>query len=280
VRVLAAEDGLDLDDLFLEVQRLQVVRHGHQVGFGRQLVGRVAPVAVAEGAELAAFDELLQPALQVAEVARAGHRPAADALRQLAGLLRVGLQRADHVDPVQRVQVVEVHQVVVRVQRGMHQVADDVGVVGDVDLQRVFHRAHRDQRVRAGADAADALDEGPGITRVAALEDDLQPAPHRARADRVADDVLVVEVDFDAQVAFDAGDRVDDDALAAVVELEALGFDDGHDQLSTLLLLSAWVLLRLDARWMALTAACATTAAPTRRRRGRSCRRWLRHRSR
>jgi hypothetical protein len=81
VRVLAAEDGVDLDDLFLEVQRLQVVRHGHQVGFGRQLVGRVAPVAVAEGAELAAFDELLQPVLQVAEVARAGQRPVADALR-------------------------------------------------------------------------------------------------------------------------------------------------------------------------------------------------------
>jgi hypothetical protein len=49
VRVLAAEDGVDLDDLLLEVQRLQVVRHRHQVGFGRQLVGRVAPVAVAKG---------------------------------------------------------------------------------------------------------------------------------------------------------------------------------------------------------------------------------------
>jgi hypothetical protein len=84
--------------------------------------------------------------------------------------------------------------------------------------------ARTGQRVRARAHAADAFDEGPGVARVAALEDDLQPAPHRAGADGVADDVLVVEVDLDAQVAFDAGDRVDDDALAAVVELEALGF--------------------------------------------------------
>jgi hypothetical protein len=47
-------------DFLLEIQRLQIVRHRHQVGFGRQLVGRVGPVAVLERAELAAFDELAQ----------------------------------------------------------------------------------------------------------------------------------------------------------------------------------------------------------------------------
>ena len=263
MRVLAAEHGLDLHDLLLEIERLEVVRHRHQVGLGGQLVGRVAPVAVAERAQLPGLDELLQPVLQVAEVAGRRHRPAADGLRQLGGLFRVGLERADDVHPVERMQVIEVHQVVMRIQRRVHQVAHDVGVVGDLDLQRVFHRAYRHQRVRAGADAADAFDEGPGVARVAALEDDLQAAPHRSRGDGVADDVLVVEVHFDAQVTFDAGDGVDDDPLAAVVEAETLGFDDGHDQLSTLFVLSAWVLLRLAARWIALTAACATTAAPT-----------------
>jgi hypothetical protein len=78
VRVLAAEDGVDLDDLLLEIEGLQVVRHRHQVGLGRQLVGRVAPVAVHERAELAGFDELLQPVLDVAEVARRGQRPVGD----------------------------------------------------------------------------------------------------------------------------------------------------------------------------------------------------------
>ena len=70
VRVLAAEDGVHLDPFLLQVQRLQVVGHGHQVGLGRQHIGLAAPVAVHEGAELAAFDELLQPVLDVAEVAR------------------------------------------------------------------------------------------------------------------------------------------------------------------------------------------------------------------
>jgi hypothetical protein len=37
VRVLAAEDGVDLDDLLLQVQRLQVVGDRHQVGFGGSL---------------------------------------------------------------------------------------------------------------------------------------------------------------------------------------------------------------------------------------------------
>ena len=120
-------------------------------------------------------------------------------------------------------QVVEVHRVVVHLQRLGHHLADQVGVLRDLDAQRVFHRAHRGQRVAAGAHAADALDEGPGVARVAALEDDLQPAPHGAGGDRVADDVVAVEVDLAAHVALDAGDRVDDDAPAAVVHLEALG---------------------------------------------------------
>ena len=68
VRVLAAEDRVDLDDLALPVERLEVVRHRQQVGLGRQLVGRVAPVAVGEQAQLAGVDELLDPRLDALEV--------------------------------------------------------------------------------------------------------------------------------------------------------------------------------------------------------------------
>jgi hypothetical protein len=68
--VLAAEDGVDLHPLLLQVEGFEVVGHRHQVGFRRQQVGRVAPVAVHERAELTALDELLQAVLHVAEVAR------------------------------------------------------------------------------------------------------------------------------------------------------------------------------------------------------------------
>ena len=71
MRILAAEHRLDLDDLALEIQRLDVMGHRHQVGFRRQLVGGMAPVAVAERPQLARADQLLDPLLDVLEIADA-----------------------------------------------------------------------------------------------------------------------------------------------------------------------------------------------------------------
>src|SRR5207237_70300 len=83
MRILAAIDGVDLDDLLLEVERLQIMRDRHQVRFGRQLVGRVAPIGVLERTELAGLDELRQPDLQVLEIARRRQRPVRDPLAPL-----------------------------------------------------------------------------------------------------------------------------------------------------------------------------------------------------
>ena len=145
-------------------------------------------------------------------------------MREFGSLLRVGLERGHHVHPVQRVQVVEVHQVIVHIQVQLHQVADGVGVLGNLDRQRIFHRAHRSQRVRAGTHAADTLGEGPRIARIAAFQDHFQAAPHGAGGHRVADHVVAVQIHFDAQVSFDTAHRIDHHALATIVELEALGF--------------------------------------------------------
>jgi len=255
VRVLAAEDGVDLDDLLLEVQRLQVMRHRHQVGLGRQLVRWVAPVGVRERPELAGFDELLQPVLQVAEIARRRERPVRDRLRQFGRALGIGLEGRHHIHPVQRVQVIEVHQVVVHVQVQLHQVADGVGVLGNLDRQRILDGAHRGQRMGAGAHAADAFGEGPGIARVTALEDDLQAAPHGAGGYRVSDHVLAVEIHLDPQVALDAADGIDDDALARVVQLESLRFVGTHH-------FSPVTVSVFFAFFSAEAAACTATAAP------------------
>ena len=99
--------------------------------------------------------------------------------------------------------------------------------------------------------------ECPGIARIAALQDDFEAAPHVAGGYRVADDVVFVEVDLDAQVPLDAADRIDDDALAAVVERKAVRRDVVLMFASSRFLPSAW--LTTDA------AACAATpiaAAP------------------
>jgi hypothetical protein len=131
------------------------------------------------------------------------------------------------------VQVVEVHEVVLREQGQVHDVADRVRVLGDLDPERMLDGPHRGERVHARAHAADALHESPGVTRVATAQDDLETAPHGARGHRVADDVVLVDVHLDAQVTLDAGDRVDDDAPARVVELKAIGGCNAHGQFST-----------------------------------------------
>ena len=57
--ILAPEDGVDLDDLFLPFESFEVVRHRHEVRLGRKLVRGMAPISILENAELAGLDELL-----------------------------------------------------------------------------------------------------------------------------------------------------------------------------------------------------------------------------
>ena len=53
MRVLAAEHGVDFDDFLLPLQSIEIVRDCNQVGFRRQLVGRMTPIAVGEDAHAA-----------------------------------------------------------------------------------------------------------------------------------------------------------------------------------------------------------------------------------
>ena len=157
MRVLAAVDGVDLDDFLLEIERLEIMRDRHQIGFGRQSVGGMAPIAVLERAELARLDELLQADLQILEIAGRRQRPVGNRLRQRRGRLGIGGQRRHDIDPVERVQMIEMHEMIMHLQRQLHDVADRIGVLRDRDAERVFDRAHRGQRMGAGADAADPL---------------------------------------------------------------------------------------------------------------------------
>ena len=127
VRVLAAEDRVQLRDVALPGERVEVVRDRHQVRLRRQLVGRVTPVAVGEDAELARLRR--SPSLASARRRSSRARNAGSCESDCAsvrGRRGIGLQRGDHVHPVERVQVVEVHDVVVHVLRADHQVADEV----------------------------------------------------------------------------------------------------------------------------------------------------------
>ena len=126
-----------------------------------------------------------------------------DRLLQLAGRLGVGPQRIDRVHPVQRVQVVEVHDVVMDLQVQLHDVADRVGVVGDGDPQRILDRAHevsawvpvQTPQIRSVKAQAS---RGSRPFRITSSPRHIVPVRHR-----VADDALLVDVDLAAHVAFD-----------------------------------------------------------------------------
>ena len=125
--------------------------------------------------------------------------------------------------------MVHVHQMVMVHQAELHHIADDIGVVRDVDAQGVFHGMHRGQGVGAGADAADALHKSPGVAGVSALEDDLDAAEDGAAGHGVGDEVLFVQIHLAAQMALNAGDRVHHDAAARVNDCVSLrGIFVGH----------------------------------------------------
>ncbi len=70
MRILAAEDREYAGHAALPGQRVQVMRDRHQVGLRRQLVRRMAPVRIAEDAELSGLDEFADLLLRIGEVAR------------------------------------------------------------------------------------------------------------------------------------------------------------------------------------------------------------------
>ena len=56
MRIFSAERRVDPDEILLQGQRFQIMRHGQKVHFGRQLIGRMSPVAAGKQAQLAAID--------------------------------------------------------------------------------------------------------------------------------------------------------------------------------------------------------------------------------
>ena len=75
MRVLAAKNSMNLDNLLLEIKRLKIVRHRNQIHFRRKLVGRMPPVTVGENAKLTTFDKADKALLQILEVAHRRFRP-------------------------------------------------------------------------------------------------------------------------------------------------------------------------------------------------------------
>jgi hypothetical protein len=178
-------------------ERVQVMRDGDQVYLRRQLVRGMSPVRLGKDTELARLDEIGEFLLHVAEMADRRARVGAQCLCQLRGPDRVGGQRRYDIDPVQRMQVIEVHHVIVDVLRTDHQVADQLRVLRHLRADGIFHGPYRGDAVDQRADAADALRERPGVARIAVFQNDFDASHHRAGRIRLRD-LIAVHLRFDA----------------------------------------------------------------------------------
>jgi len=192
---------------------------GHQVGFGRQFHGRMAPVAGGEDPQAAGVDERFKLGLHCTELGLAVAGPVRDALCQLGGLLGVGLEGRDHIDPVQGRQMVEMDDMVLHRVLGHDHVADVLGIERHLHLEGVLYRADRRDGVHRGADATEALGIDPGILGRAPLQDGFYAAPHLGRGPGVGDGAAV-DFDIDAQMPFDAGDGIKCDSCHVLIPPE------------------------------------------------------------
>ncbi len=186
--------------------------HTQKVHFRRELVPGMAPVGVGKDAQLAAFDQGLNSFLHRPEITDGVLRPAGESSGEVRRLLRVSPQGADHVNPIQGVQDIEMDHVVLQVVRAEHQVPDKLGIRRDGDTERVLHGAHGSQRVHGRADPAGAFGEGPGVPRVSASQDDLQPADHCPCGKGVGDH-SPADIGLNPQVALDPSNGVNDDSF-------------------------------------------------------------------
>ena len=81
--ILASEHRVNADKFFLELQRLQVMRDGHEVGFRRKMIGGVPPITCAKKTQLLARNQGTDAVLNTFEILRARLGPVGDRLRQL-----------------------------------------------------------------------------------------------------------------------------------------------------------------------------------------------------
>jgi len=100
------------------------------------------------------------------------------------------------------VEVVEVDHVVLDELHPVDQVANDVGVRRDGDVERILDRSARRDGMHHRADPADSLDVRPRVARIAVLHDDLDAAKLGGCRPRIGDPP-VFRLRFDAKVPLD-----------------------------------------------------------------------------
>jgi len=109
--------------------------------------------------------------------------------------------------------MVKMHNMVMHILLGDHQVANQIGRLGNFDPQCIFHRADRGKRMHRGAHPAGALGKSPGLTRVTPYKDFFDAAYHCAGGISLGDLIIAIQGSFNTQMAFNTGNWVNNNSL-------------------------------------------------------------------
>ena len=198
MRILAAEDNMRRNQLALLIQHFQIMRHSQKMNFRRQqlVIGMVPPVG-GENTQLAAFYDSFYLILNLFKILgrscrevmligfrygsfRRTERQFVSVQHRILQISRgngVSSQSLYRAYPVQSMQMIEMHDMVLHRQRCRHDVADIIGILRNSNTQSVLNRTDRAQSMSRGANAANTLDISPGVTGVTILHNQFQAAP-------------------------------------------------------------------------------------------------------
>ena len=114
----------------------------------------MAPISIGEGTKLAAVDEGFKALGDALIIRSAAPWRVADIISQRRGFLGIGLQRADDINPVERMQMIKMDNMIMLVLGTVHEIANDAGIFRYLYANRVVDCPHRGQSMDVRSDTA------------------------------------------------------------------------------------------------------------------------------
>ena len=129
---------------------------------------------------MSAVHKGLQALLDTLEIRRAANGCIAQIVGKGGCFDRVRLQGADDIHPVQGMEVIEMHHMVMLKLCTVQKVSNDACILGNGNFDCIFNCPHRGQGMCVGSDPAGSLNKMVGIPGIPALKNEFDTPEHLA----------------------------------------------------------------------------------------------------
>ena len=175
--VFPAKNRINADNRPLKLQRIQVMRHSHQIRLRWEPVVGVIPISSGENTELPRVQHAPNSVPNLGKLCLCVALPGGiNRFSKFNRLSRIRIRSAHHVDPVQGMQMIKMHHVVVDFLGGHHEVADQLGLFRRIGPNGILHSRHRCHRMRSSTHAANTANKSPHIPGIPPLNNGFNAA--------------------------------------------------------------------------------------------------------